>query len=122
MLSYWRGYAKGMEEGRVQALHEFERLLAVCREEMADLRRTVAEQSHRADSAVDLLLGHLGARAISTAGQQAEAERSERHIRSVEALTSLPDPDAELPYGDPRGRYSSLTEAKIDFEDATTNG
>lgn len=67
----------------------------------------------RADAAADLLLTHLGTRAISLAGKQEEVERVERHVRTTQALTALPDPFEELPYGDPRGLYKSKAEASL---------
>lgn len=115
-VGYWKGHRDGYEAGRVQALHEFERVLAVLREELADSRAAAADQSHRADGAVDLLLGHLGAKAISLAGQKVEAERAERHIRSVQTITTMPDPTDELPYGHPNSLYKSEKEARVDFE------
>lgn len=116
-LGYWNGYAKGVNDGRLQTIQEYERVLAVLREEVVDLRRERDSQSHRADAAVDLLLGHLGERAISQAGEQREVERQERHIRSVQQLTALPDPTEELPYGHPNGRYATERDARLDSED-----
>lgn len=116
-MRYWKGYNDGYAEGRLQAVSEYERVLAVLREEVADLRREREGQSHRADAAVDLLLGHLGERAISLAGEVREVERAERHISTVRQLTSLPDPTEELPYGHPSGRYKSEAEARVDVDE-----
>lgn len=116
-VGYYNGYAQGLADGRAQALQDFERILAVLREELADARRDAAGQSHRADAACDLLLGHLGARAISLEGEKKEVERQERHIESVKSLVNIPDPTDELPYGHPQGLYSSEKEAMLAFED-----
>ena len=115
------GYANGFQDGRLCSLQEFERVLAVLREEMADLRRDRDNQMSRADAAADLLLQHLGTRAISLAGKTEEIERTERHRKSVEALVQLGDPTEELPLGDPRGSYRSAKDASIfSGEDVTT--
>lgn len=116
-MRYWKGYNDGYAEGRLQAISEYERVLALLREEVADLKREREGQSHRADAAVDLLLGHLGERAISLAGEVREVERAERHIKSVQQLTALPDPTQELPYGDPRGLYPSEAAARVDVDE-----
>ncbi len=77
----------------------------------------------RADNGADLLLQHLGARAISLAGRQDEAETLERKVRAVSTLSQLGDPTEELPFGDPRGLYKSAKEASLSGEDvATDNG
>lgn len=117
-----RRYEQGFKDGHLAAVQNYERVVALLREELSDARQLAQAQAHRADSACDLLLGHLGVRAISLAGQQAEAERTEQHIRNVEAITALPDIDQEFPIGDPRGRYQSLAEAKLDYQDLTSNG
>jgi len=118
-MRFWKGYKHGYDDGRVQALQEFERILAVLREELADSRADAAKQSHRADAACDLLLGHLGARAISLAGETRETERADRHVNAVKQLASLPDPTEELPIGHPFGLYQSEADARIDAgEDA----
>jgi len=116
-MFYWKGHQDGYEKGRLQTISEYERVLEVLREEVVDLRRERDAQSHRADAAVDLLLGHLGERAISLAGEVREVERQERHIKSVQQLTALPDPTAELPYGDPRGLYPSERAARVDVDE-----
>lgn len=118
---FWNGYAKGLADGRAQALQEFERILAVLREEVADLRGIADNQAHRADAACDLLLGHLGARAISLEGEKREIERQDRHVEMVQKLASVPDPTDELPYGHPNGLYSSEKEAMLAFEDVPEN-
>lgn len=115
-FGYWKGHADGVKEGRLQTLQEFERILAVLREELSDSRATAADQSHRADAAVDLLLGHLGARAISIAGEKSEVERQERHLQTVRTLTTMPDPTEELPYGHPNASYASSREARVDYD------
>jgi len=107
------GYASGYKDGQLQALSQFERVLATLREEIADLRRDRDAATTRADAAADLLLAHLGARAISLAGKAEETERSERQVRAVSTLTSLGDPTEDLPYGDPRGLYASKHEASL---------
>lgn len=111
---YGNGYAQGLIDGRLQALSDFERVLAVLREELGDCRSTAATQSLRADAAVDLLLGHLGARAISLEGQKLEVERQDRHVNAVRQLTSLSDPTEEIPYSHPLSRYKSEAEARVD--------
>lgn len=106
-------YADGLLEGQTHARQEFERTLAVLREELADMRRERNQQAARADAACDLLLQHLGTRAISLAGKQEEQERADRNLRTVSTLTALPDPTEELPFGDPRGSYQSAREASL---------
>lgn len=110
-LGYWKGFTDGEREGYLRGVQEFERVLAVLREELADTRADRGAQSHRADAACDLLLGHLGARAISLAGEQREAERADRHVKAVQTLTMMPDPTDELPMGHPMGIFKSDAEA-----------
>lgn len=114
---YNRGYAEGLlqglDRGRTEANADFERLLAVLREEMSDLRRDRDCQLSRADAAADLLLQHLGARAISLAGQQEEAAATERKIRGISTLAQLGDPTEDLPLGDPRGTFKTAKEASL---------
>ena len=110
----WKGsYERGYQQGRLQAIQESERIFAVLREEMADLRRDRDDQLRRADACVDLLLQHLGARAITLAGKAEETARVERQVRTTAALTQLGDPTEDLEYGDPRGIYRSAAEASI---------
>lgn len=118
-----KGYVDGFQEGRVQALQEFERVLAVCREEMADLRRDRDLQMQRADAAADLLLQHLGTRAISLAGKQEEVAKQERHARNVGVLSHVVDPTEELPYGHPLSTFKSAKDASLfSGEDAGAEG
>lgn len=114
---YAHGYADGYEKGRSHVLQDFERVLAVCREELSDVRRDRDLQMQRADAAADLLLHHLGAKSISLAGQQEEAASRERQLAAVRTLSNLPDPTEDLPYNDPRGTYRSAHEASL-FADA----
>jgi len=114
-LGYWKGFNDGEKQGRLQALQDFERVLAILREELADARTLSGSQAHRADAAVDLLLGHLGTRAISLEGERREVERSDRHIKAVQQLTAIPDPTDDLPYGHPLGTFGSEKEARLDF-------
>lgn len=97
----------------VSAIQEYERILAILREEISDLRRDRDSQLSRADSAADLLLQHLGMRAISLAGKAEEVERTERHARAVQTLSALPDPTEELPLGHPNGMFKSAADAAI---------
>lgn len=122
-VGYWHGYKDGYAEGRIQALQEFERVLALRDEEMSDLRRDRDNQMQRADAAADLLLQHIGARAISLAGKHEEVAREERKVRAVQTLAALPDPTDDLPYGDPRGTFASAADASLfsGGEDVTTN-
>jgi len=119
---YARGYADGIEKGRVQILQDFERVLAVCREELSDVRRDRDLQMQRADAAADLLLHHLGAKAISLVGQQEEAASRARQLAAVRTLSNLPDPTEDLPYNDPRGTYRSARDASLfaDGEDVSS--
>jgi hypothetical protein len=119
---YSRGYADGIEKGRVQILQDFERVLAVCREELSDVRRDRDLQMQRADAAADLLLHHLGAKAISLVGQQEEAASRARQLAAVRTLSNLPDPTEDLPYNDPRGTYRSARDASLfaDGEDVNS--
>ncbi len=106
-------YADGLLEGQAFARQEFERILAVLREELTDMRRERNQQAGRADAACDLLLQHLGTRAISLAGKREETERTERQLRVVSTLASIPDPTEELPFGDPRGEYADPSGASL---------
>lgn len=116
-IGYWNGFSKGVEHGVEFAASElrknFERSIALLQEELADLRQERNAQQARADAACDLLLGHLGARAISLAGKQEEVERHERMDRGVRTLTTMIDPTEELPIGDPRGLFKSASEAGL---------
>lgn len=100
-----RSRVQVFQDGYRMAEAAFERTLAVMREEMAELRQAKADADRRADAAADLLLQHLGARAISVAGAQAEAAREERATRAHTALLATPDPTEDLPLDDPRGEY-----------------
>jgi hypothetical protein len=113
-------YVKGFKDGQLQALQQFERLLSVLREELSDARRDRDYQMSRADAAADLLLQHLGTRAISLAGKQEEVERTERQVRAVSTLSQIGDPTEELPLGDPRGTYKNAREAGLFNEDVAT--
>jgi hypothetical protein len=119
---YGQGYADGIEKGRIQVLQDFERVLAVCREELSDVRRDRDLQMQRADTAADLLLHHLGAKAISLVGQQEEAASRARQLAAVQTLANLPDPTEDLPYSDPRGTYRSARDASLfaDGEDVSS--
>lgn len=115
------GYANGYIAGELHAVQDFERVLAVLREELADARRDRDAQSSRADAAVDLLLGHLGTKAISLAGQRVEAERTERQIKMTENLSFITDPTEELPYNHPHASFKNAKEASLfSGEDVTT--
>lgn len=110
-LGYWKGYSDGYREGQLHAVQELERVLAILREELVDQRAARDAQSHRADAACDLLLGHLGARAISLEGEKRESERADRHVKAVQTLTMMPDPTDDLPIGHPMGTFKSDAEA-----------
>lgn len=110
---YWRGYADGAAASRDKADVEWERTIACVREELSDVRRDRDLQMARADAAADLLLQHLGTRAISLAGQQQEAAAFERKLTNVKTITQLPDPLEDIPYGDPRGTYKDEKEASL---------
>jgi len=110
---YWRGYADGVAVSRHKADDEWERTLAVLREEMSEVRRDRDLQMARADAAADLLLQHLGTRAISLAGQQQEVAAFERKVKNVQTITALPDPTEEIPYGHPNGTYKDEKEASL---------
>lgn len=116
-MRFWKGYNDGYQAGRLHTISEYERVLEVLREEVVDLRRERDGQSHRADAACDLLLGHLGARAISLAGEVREVERQERHVKAVQQLSALPDPTGELPYGHPNGLYKDERSARVDVDE-----
>lgn len=122
-VGYWHGYKDGYAEGRLHSLQEFERVLALRDEALSDMQRDRDNQMQRADAAADLLLQHIGARAISLAGKQEEQARAERHIKQTQLLAALPDPTEDLPYGDPRGTFASAKDATLFQEDvATANG
>lgn len=97
----------------VSAIQEYERILAILREEISDLRAERDRQLARADAAADLLLQHIGSRAISLAGKQEEVARSERHVRAVQTLSALPDATEDLPLGHPNGRFKNAAEASL---------
>lgn len=120
-VGYYHGYKDGLAEGRLQAIQEFERILALCNEALSDMQRDRDSQMHRADAAADLLLQHLGTRAISLAGQHEEVARQERHINTVRTLAAIPDPTEELPYGHPNGLYKSASEAALIGEDVASS-
>ena len=86
------------------------------------MRRDRDLQMQRADTAADLLLAHLGAKAISLVGQQEEAASRARQIAAVQTLSNLPDPTEDLPYNDPRGTYRSARDASLfaDGEDVSS--
>lgn len=104
-------YADGLLDGADRESARFERVLAVLREELADARADRDKQLVRGDAACDLLLQHLGARAISLVGQAQEERRAERNARAVRTFSALPDPTDELPYGHPDGLYASERDA-----------
>lgn len=106
-------FTRTKECHHVSAIQEYERILAILREEVADLRAERDRQLSRADAAADLLLQHIGSRAISLAGKQEEVARSERHVRAVQTLASIPDPTEDLPLGHPSGRFASASEASL---------
>jgi len=110
---YYRGYADGITISRQEVLAEWERSIAVLREELQDVRRDRDLQMARADAAADLLLQHLGTRAISLAGQQQEVAAFERKVKNVQTITALPDPTEEIPYGHPNGTYKDEKEASL---------
>lgn len=110
-------YAEGFKDGHLQAVQHAERIYAVLREELSDLRRDRDAQLARADACVDLLLQHLGTRAITLEGMAREEKRAERNLETVKTLTSVADVDEDLPYGDPRGRYKDIREAALFSED-----
>ena len=112
-FGYWRGYADGTNASRELHRGEWERTLACVREELADVRRDRDQQMQRADAAADLLLQHLGTRAISLAGQQAENDSMERKVKAVKAVNMLPDMTEDLPYGHPAGTYKDEKEASL---------
>lgn len=75
----------------------------------------------RADAAADLLLQHLGTRAISLAGKQEEVVREERHVRAVQTLSALPDTTEDLPIGHPNGIFKTRADASLFNEDVATS-
>jgi len=107
------GYASGFEAGYAKAVEAFERALALTREDLADARQEREKQQARADAAADLLLQHMGLRAITLAGKQDEVERAERSVRTTQALASIPDPTEELPFGHPNGTFKTPREASL---------
>lgn len=113
----WRTYERGFKDGQLQTVQNYERVVGILREELSDARRLADEQSSRADAAVDLLLGHLGTRAISLAGQQHEDKRAERNLETVKTLTAIPDFDEELPYDHPNARFKSHRDAALFNDD-----
>jgi len=110
---YYRGYADGLAVSHRKADDDWERTLAVLREELCEVRRDRDLQMARADAAADLLLQHLGTRAISLAGAQQEQAAFERKVKNVQTITALPDPTEEIPYGHPNGTYKDEKEASL---------
>ena len=115
-------YADGILEGRELGIQEAERQLEILRAELQRISQQAENQAARADAATDLLLQHLGLRAISLAGQKMENEKREQQMTAVERLAALPDPTEDLPFGDPRGTFKSKNDASIlglgtDFDD-----
>ena len=102
-----RVYAKAREDVR----GEYERVLAILREELATKERQLAEQMERADLAADRLLAIYGARAISRPGL---ADYSAQ-VRSEANLSAAVNQDMfeDLPFTDPRGTYKSLEDAEL---------
>ncbi len=99
------GYAAGYRDGIAAARAEWERLLAVLREELATKERERADAITRADLACDRLLQFQGARAVSTIGRQVERDQAAAAAEAVRA--SAYDPFAELPPGDPNGDFGA---------------
>lgn len=110
---YWKGYADGLQSLRAESTTDFERTLAILREELIDIRRDRDEQMARADAAADLLLQHLGTRAISLAGRREEQVNFERQLTNTKVINSITDPTDELPYGHPAATFKSASEASL---------
>ncbi len=97
-FGYWNGYSAGMCHGRDLASDEYERVIAILREELADARLEARNQGARADGACDLLLRHLGARSISLAGIEREQENTRTTALIAERMSL--DPTEDQPFGD----------------------
>ena len=106
------GYNRGHVEGFQAAADIYERQLAIVREELATAQFALANQTLRADAAADILLQHLGARAISNAGTQRE-EQSTRSTAHLFERMSL-DPTDDQPLGTPGTEYADANAARIE--------
>jgi hypothetical protein len=117
-LGYWNGYSAGMVHGRdlgtsgIETVREhYERALAILREEILNLKEDRNNQAARADAACDLLLQHLGARAISRLGVENECKQVENTRRFVSQVEM--DPTEDLPLGTPGSLYRDANGANI---------
>jgi hypothetical protein len=108
-----RGYAAGYRDGVLFATDQFERVLAVLREELADARAGREAEALRAHGAVDELLRHIGKRLISPSGRAAEAADVERRARVAERIMHMPDPTDDQPFGTPDAQFRDPREALI---------
>ena len=107
-FTYAEGLHRGIEIGKgdITMLREdYERVLAILREELADVIARESHQAQRADAACDLLLTHLGARAISRLGQDAEGKRL--HTMSKLAGQFALDPTDDHPLGTPGTEFGN---------------
>lgn len=103
-FGYWNGYSAGMLHGWDNRGNELERTVALLQEQLADARADARHQSERADAACDLLLRHLGARAISAAGRESEVAEVRAVSRVAKAMNE--DPLEDRPVG-PGTAYQS---------------
>lgn len=103
-FGYHRGYVNGYAAAIEQAKEGFERQVALLQEQLADARTLATYQSQRADAACDELLRHLGLRAISNAGLDAE-DRRVRNAMSLSAVTA-DDPLDDHPFSTPGTIYA----------------
>lgn len=98
------GYHPGYIRGRADGADAAERTIALLQEQLADARADARHQSERADAACDLLLRHLGARAISAAGRESEVAEVRAVSRVAKAMNE--DPLEDRPVG-PGTAYQS---------------
>ncbi len=106
------GYLKGYLEGQEAVRELYERQLAILREEIIDLKADRNNQAMRADAACDLLLQHLGTRAISRIGVEEEAAAARNASRFSADLSR--DPTDDLPIGTKGSLYEREEDAGIE--------
>jgi hypothetical protein len=94
---------------------EWERLLAILREELATKEAQLADAIARADRATDRCLALFGSRGVSAAGLQDAQTHAAQQAQLAQTL--LADPYQEVPLGDPRGTFPTRADAALDGDE-----